>query len=78
MEAGKKAAATVLDIEKKVIAHLRAQAGTKLNAETIAQNLTLESKTELIFKLLNRLVVNPRGLFVEAKNPVHKSLFYFK
>ena len=78
VEAGKKAATTVLDIEQKVIAHLGAQAGTKLNAETIAQNLNLESKTELIFKLLNRLAVKPRGLFVEAKNPVHKSLFYFK
>ena len=78
VEAGKKAATTVLDIEQKVIAHLGAQVGTKLNAETIAQNLNLESKTELIFKLLNRLAVNPRGLFVEAKNPVYKSLFYFK
>ena len=78
VEAGKKAATTVLNIEQKVIAHLRSKAGTKLNAETIAQNLNLESKTELIFKLLNRLTVNPRGLFVEAKNPVYKSLFYFK
>ena len=78
VEAGKKAATTVLDVEQKVIAHLEAQEGTKLNAETIAQNLNLESKTELIFKLLNRLAVNPRGLFVEAGNPVHKSLFYFK
>ena len=78
VEAGKKAATTVLNIEQKVIAHLGSQPGTKMNAETIAQNLNLESKTELIFKLLNRLAVNPRGLFVEAKNPVHKSLFYFK
>ena len=78
MEAGKKTATTVLDIEQKVIAHLGAQPGTKMNAETIAQNLNLESKTELIFKLLNRLAVNPRGLFVEVRNPVHKSLFYSK
>ena len=78
VEAGKEAAATVLDIEQKVIAYLRAQAGTKLNAATIAQNLNLESQTELIFKLLNRLAVNPRRLFVEMKDPVHKSLFYFK
>ena len=78
VEAGKEAAATVLDIEQKVIAYLRAQAGTKLNAATIAQNLNLESQTELIFKLLNRLAVNPRGLFVEVRDPVHKSLFYFK
>ena len=77
VEAGKEAAATVLDIEQKVIAHLRGQVGTKLDAMTIAQNLNLESQTELIFKLLNRLAVNPRGLSVEAKNPAYKSRFYF-
>jgi hypothetical protein len=37
VEAGKKAAATVLDIEQKVIAYLKEQAGTKLDAVTIAQ-----------------------------------------
>jgi len=31
----------------------------------------------LIFKLLNRLAVNPRGLSIEAKNPAYKSRFYF-
>ena len=60
-----------------MIAYLKEQAGSKLDAVTIAQNLNLESQTELIFKLLNRLAVNPRGLSIEAKNPAHKSLFYF-
>ena len=78
MEAGKEAAATVLDIEQKVIAHLKGQAGTKLDAMTIAQNLNLESQTELIFKLLNRLAINPRGLFIEVKDPACNSRFYFK
>jgi len=78
VEAGKQAAITVLDIEKKVIAHLREQAGTKLDAVKIAQNLNLESQTELIFKLLNRLAINPRGFSIEAKNPAYNSLFYFK
>jgi glucose-6-phosphate isomerase len=77
VEAGKEAAATVLDIEQKVITYLRGQVGTKLDAMTIAQNLNLESQTELIFKLLNRLAVNPRGLSVEAKNPAYNSRFYF-
>jgi len=76
VEAGKKAAATVLDIEQKVIAHLKEQAGQKLDASTIAQNLNLDAQTELIFKLLNRLAANRRGLSVQAKNPVHQSLFY--
>lgn len=76
VEAGKKAAASVLDLEQKVIAHLKEQAGQKLDVVTIARNLNLESQTELIFKLLNRLVANSRGLFVECKNPIDQSLFY--
>jgi glucose-6-phosphate isomerase len=78
VEAGKEAAATVLDIEQKVIAHLKGQAGTKLDTVTIAQNLNLESQAELIFKLLNRLAINPRGLSIEAEDPVFNSRFYFK
>ena len=75
VEAGKKAAATVLDIEQKVIAHLKEQGGQKLNAVSIAQNLDLESQTELIFKLLNRLAANDRGLSIESKDPIEQSLF---
>lgn len=76
VEAGKAAAATVLEIEQKIIAHLKQQAGQKLDAVTIAKNLNLESQTELIFKLLNRLAANQRGLSVETKNPFHQSLFF--
>ena len=76
VEAGKKAAASVLELEQKVITHLKEQGGTKLDAVTIAQNLNLESETETIFKLLNRLTANQRGLSVEVKNPIHQSLFY--
>ena len=76
VEAGKKAAATVLVIEQQVIAHLKEQPGSKLDAVKIAQNLNLESQTELIFKLLNRLAVNERGLSVEVKCPATQSLFY--
>jgi hypothetical protein len=38
--------------------------------------LNLESQTELIFKLLNRLVANQRGLSVEVKKPIYNSLYY--
>lgn len=78
VEAGKKAASTVLDIEQKVIAHLREQAGNKLDVLTIAQNLNLESQCEMIFKLINRLVANERGLCVEVKKPFNRSLYYSK
>ncbi|MGZ0654453.1 glucose-6-phosphate isomerase [Coraliomargarita sp. W4R53] len=76
VEAGKKAAATVLDIEQQVIAYLKDNAGNKFDAVTIAQNLNLDAQTELIFKLLNRLAANKRGLSVETKQPIHQSLFY--
>lgn len=76
VEAGKKAAAAVLELEQKVIAHLKEQAGEKMSAATIAQNLELESQTELIFKLLNRLVNNDRGLAAEKQDLAYNSLFY--
>ena len=76
VEAGKKAAASVLELEQKVIEHVKSQSGEKLSAETVAINLDLESQTELIFKLLNRLANNDRGLAVEKKIPATDSLFY--
>lgn len=76
VEAGKQAAAEVLQLEKTVLAYLEEQSGKKLSAETIAQNLKLEPQTELIFKLLHRLVHNHRGLAVEKRTPLYHSLFY--
>jgi glucose-6-phosphate isomerase len=78
VEAGKKAAATVLEIEQKVLAYLKANAGQAFDAVTIAQNLNLDTQTELIFKLLNRLVANERGLSVQTKSPLPLSLFSSK
>lgn len=78
VEAGKKAAASVLEIESKVIELLRKKNGERLNAATIAQQLKLESQTEIIFKLLNRLAVNKSGITAEAENPSPKTHFYSK
>jgi glucose-6-phosphate isomerase len=76
VEAGKKAAATVLKIEQQVVQYLKNHPGQKLDSVTIAKNLNLESQTELIFKLLNRLAANQRGLSVETKQPIYNSLYY--
>jgi len=76
VEAGKQAAAAVLEIEAKVITFLREHPGERFTAITIAQNLALESKTEIIFKLLSRLVVNSRGILAENPNPTPETLFY--
>ena len=61
VEAGKKAAASVLELETKLIAALQAS-GEALTAEGLAAKLVLEGQTELIFKLLLRLSANNRGI----------------
>jgi len=76
VEAGKKAAATVLDLEQKVIQYLHENKGSRQTASEIAHNLGLEPSTELIFKLLNRLVANNRKLLVEIASNSTDSLFY--
>jgi glucose-6-phosphate isomerase len=76
VEAGKKAAAGVLETEAKVVGLLREKRGQSLNAVTIAQNLGLESHSEIIFKLLNRLVANQRGVIAEDDKPTPETLFY--
>jgi glucose-6-phosphate isomerase len=75
VEAGKKAAAAILEIEKKVIAHLQTKSGEGMDTETIAKNLALESREELIFKLLIRFSLNKRSITLVPRNPVHHSLF---
>jgi len=76
VEAGKKAAAGVLEIESKVIELLREKSDERLNAVTIAQHLELESRSEIIFKLLNRLAANNRGITAEDNNPTPDTHFY--
>ena len=76
VEAGKKAAAGVLDLEKSIVETLSDKSGERLTAVAIAQSLGRESDAELIFKLLNRLAANNRGIAVEHKSPVTDSLFF--
>lgn len=61
VEAGKKAAATVLELEQKVIATVKGS-DSALSAAEVAQKLGLETQTELVFKLLIRLAANDRGI----------------
>ncbi|WP_269525850.1 glucose-6-phosphate isomerase [Coraliomargarita parva] len=74
VEAGKKAAATVLELEAKAIAGLK-QSGEALTAPQLAAKLQLEDKTEIIFKLLTRLAANDRGIIQTIKTPVTESEF---
>jgi glucose-6-phosphate isomerase len=75
VEAGKAAAATVLDIEQKIVAEISANGSNAQTADAIAVKLRLESQSELIFKLLLRLAANNRGVSANAKNPIHETEF---
>ncbi|HAV12987.1 MAG TPA: glucose-6-phosphate isomerase [Opitutae bacterium] len=78
VEAGKKAAAGVLELEQKAIATLKASSGEALTAEAVAAKLGLESEAELIFKLLLRLAANNRGVTAVEQCPIHQTEFSFK
>ncbi|CAA6692680.1 MULTISPECIES: glucose-6-phosphate isomerase [unclassified Lentimonas] len=76
VEAGKAAAATVLEIEQQIVAEIKSSKGTAQTADAIAVKLGLESQSELIFKLLLRLAANNRGVSANAKNPIHETEFF--
>lgn len=75
VEAGKKAAASVLELEQKVLAALKSNDGEALTAEALAAKLGLESQAELIFKILLRLAANDRGVSATDKKPIYETEF---
>ena len=67
VEAGKKAATAVLDLQKKVLAHLAGAKGNAMTAEEIASGIAVKDDVEHVFKICEHLAANPsRGL---AKMP---------
>ena len=75
VEAGKKAATSILELERNVLAFLREHAGAALTAADIAAKLNETARTELIFKLLLRLAANRRGITSTTRTPVTESTF---
>jgi glucose-6-phosphate isomerase len=59
VEAGKKAAAGVLEVQQKVLAFLRAHRGERFDVERVAAGAGLEDETETVFKVLQHLTANP-------------------
>jgi glucose-6-phosphate isomerase len=59
VEAGKKAAAGIIALKKKVVAALAADAGTGVTAEALAARLNTDP--EPVFKLLEHLAANPQS-----------------
>ncbi|GHB95538.1 glucose-6-phosphate isomerase [Cerasicoccus arenae] len=58
VEAGKKAAASTLELRQQILDALSAKPGEAFTAEQLASELGLVSKTELIFKLLEHMAAN--------------------
>ncbi len=59
VEAGKKAAGIVLELQAKVLAHLRQTSKVGATAEQIAAAIGAPEQAEIIFRLLRHLATNP-------------------
>ncbi len=63
VEAGKKAAGIVLELQTKILAFLRSQPGIRKTAEEIAQGIGEPESIESVYLILSHLVANPdRGV----------------
>ena len=72
VEAGKKAAAEIIDLQGKIVGHLRSLKGQSLSASEIAAALGAPDNAEVVFKICEHLAANPgRGV---VKNPGKTSL----
>ncbi|MEM9295516.1 MAG: glucose-6-phosphate isomerase [Planctomycetota bacterium] len=60
VEAGKKAAAFVLDIQQKVVAHLQARSGEALLPDEIAEGIHEPEEAETVFHVAEHLSANKR------------------
>ena len=77
VEAGKKAAAGVLELEKSVVKLLKDNAGEAFDAPAVAAKLELKDQTEIIFKILNRLAENNRGIAAASESVATATKFSF-
>jgi glucose-6-phosphate isomerase len=58
VEAGKKAATAVIDIQRKVLNHLRSQRGQALSLEAIAKAVNANEDIETVFKVIEHISAN--------------------
>ena len=62
VEAGKKAASAVIDLQRRILNHLRSNKGHALRIQQIAEAIGSESEYETIFKICEHLSRNSRGV----------------
>ena len=77
VEAGKKAAADIIDLEKNLLQKLR-ESDKALSVEELSIKLGLEPQKELIFKLLNRLIFNKKGVHINLNNSIEDTTYCIK
>ena len=65
VEAGKKAAAAVLDIQKKVVDTLQ-QANSALSLNELATKAQVKEEVETVYKIVRHLHANERGIVVNG------------
>ena len=72
VEAGKKAAASVLEVRKAVRDHLLGKKGEALTASQVAEEIGFANKAGWVFKILENLTVNQPDTFdrVSNENPL--------
>jgi len=79
VEAGKRAAGKVLDLQGKILAALRVAAGKAVTAEELAAEIGIAGETETVFRILLHLVANPdHGVEMERSEPFCASRFAVK
>jgi len=71
VEAGKKAAASVIEIQRLILTFLRSQHGQAFTVPDLAKAIQREADIEVVFKVVQHLAANPahKVVKVEAKNP---------
>ena len=71
VEAGKKAAGTVIEVQRLIIAFLKSKAGQSFTVPDLAKAIGREAEIETVFKVVNHLAANPVHHIskIEGKNP---------
>lgn len=69
VEAGKKAAKSILALQNRVLECLRAQPGSRLTAEEIARHIGAPDETEAVYHILRHLSANDRLARSAAATP---------
>jgi glucose-6-phosphate isomerase len=78
VEAGKKAAGRVIELQRSIYAFLQEQSGMEFGASEIANAIDAEDETETVFKILEHLAANAsRGISRSAERQPAKARYRY-